>query len=213
MNNVFGPLFPPEEAGPTGPTGPGGPSGGPTGPTGAPSTIPGPTGPTGSTGAASTVPGPTGPTGPSSTTAYISAISTVDETLGAGLQVPIVYTAFPISNLIVPFGAPPISQLQVVNSGVYRILYSVQVLSSSNTNVSFYLSVNGIPIADTTSTWAVKNGDEIVLTCEYIVPLNAGDKFAIIGYNASGTVTINWIAATPPVPAAPGIIVNAFRIA
>ena len=49
MNNTFGPLFPPEEAGPTGPTGPGGPSGGPTGPTGPVSTTPGPTGPTGPT--------------------------------------------------------------------------------------------------------------------------------------------------------------------
>ena len=160
-------------------------------------------------------PGPTGPTGPTGSIAtgiYISAFSSTDQTLSAGFSTPINYEAVSVSNGISPVLPYPTPLLQVSATGVYRILYSVQVLSASNTLVEFYLTVNGTPVPDTTSAWAVKNNDEVVLTCEYLQPLNAGDTFSIVGYSTTGTVVINAIPAGAT-PLAPGIITNVFRIA
>ena len=180
---------------------------GPTGPIG-------PTGAVGPTGAASTVTGPTGPTGGvSPTETYISAISTVDQSIPATTVTAITYDAVTASNLIAPVGAFPTSQLQVTNAGVYRILYSVQVLAKGkNTLVEFFLHINGSPLPESSSASAIKNGDEIVLTCEYIVPLNAGDIFEVMAYCVDPVVDIHFIPALGGVPAAPGIITNAFRL-
>jgi hypothetical protein len=147
------------------------------------------------------------------TETYISAISTATQTITVSTATAILYDSVPISNLISAVGTFPTSILEVTNQGVYRILYSVQVLATSgNTTIHFWLNVNGTSVANTTSQWKIKNNDEIVLTCEYIIALNALDQFEIVTYYGSGGVDIVYFAASAPHPAAPGIILNAFRL-
>ena len=169
----------------------------------------GATGPTGLTGNQ----GDTGATGPIGTGTYIEAISTTTQSIPASTATPILYTAVPLSNLINPILPFPTSQLQVVNTGIYDILYSAQVLSTSNTDISFHLQVNGIDVPNSASYSAVKNNDLIVLTCSFKQALNAGDYIEIVAYSTAGTVNIEYIPPIPgAVPASPGIITNIFRL-
>lgn len=209
---VAGPTWSqiPRSVGPTGPTGP-------TGATGAAGTssntgATGPAGPTGDTGA--TGPAGVSPTGPTET--FITAYSVTPQIISTS-PVGILYDAVPLSNLIVPAGGLPQSVLRVTETGVYRILYSAQVLATSNTDVVFYLQVNGNPYPDTGSISAIKNNDLIVLTCEYIVPLNANDGFEIMMVDStpSGASLVYYPPSTPPNSSpvgVPGIITNVFRL-
>ena len=172
----------------------------------------GSTGPTGATGLTGNQ-GDTGATGPIGTGTYIEAISTTTQSIAASTATPILYDAVPLSNLINPILPFPTSQLQVVNTGIYDILYSAQVLSTSNTDISFHLQVNGIDVPNSASYSALKNNDLIVLTCSFKQALNAGDYIEIVAYSTAGTVNIEYIPPIPgAVPASPGIITNIFRL-
>lgn len=61
-----------------------------------------------------------------------------------------------------------------------------------------------------------KQNDEIVITCEYLLELNAGDSVQVWALATSANCTIDFIAAggsgANAYPAAPGIITNMYRI-
>lgn len=207
---------PPGIQGDTGDTGPLGPQGpiGPTGDTG-PQGPQGDTGPTGDTGPQGLI-GDTGPTGAVATTTYASAYSTSDQTLTAGTAANIAHDTVGLNNgITVTTGGAGF--FTVPTTGIYKLIYSIQIVGSGNGNVSFWLKKNGTNISDTTTLTIFKNGEESVVCTEYILNLNANDQIQVWGIAIGANSTINYIIAggTPPndYPAAPGIITNIYRIA
>lgn len=163
--------------------------------------------------------GPTGPTGPAAivyTTNYASAHSTSDQPFTAGIAQNVKHNVVSLSNgITVTTGAN--SYFQVPSIGVYKIIPSVQMLGSNNGTITIWIKVNGITVPDTATLTHYKTGDESIITCEYLLALNANDQVQVWAVSTTTTFTINYIAAggTPPndYPAAPGVITNMYQIA
>lgn len=183
---------------------------GATGPTGF-------TGPTGSTGPT----GPTGATGPAGTNyytpAYGSFISISTQTPTANVILPITYNAAAITPLNVAlFGTAPQYQIQVVNTGTYKFLYSVQVDKGAGggatEDMNIFISLNGVKVPESNSRTEISNLVSIVLTCEYILALTAGDKLEVDAFTTGTNCAIVAYPANT-IPATPSIITNIYRIA
>jgi hypothetical protein len=212
--------------GPTGPTGTTGTTGytGPTGPTGAGATGPtgaGATGPTGTTGATGPtgpngLDGATGPTGSYHTSIYASAYSTADQSISAGIASNVAHdTAGVSSGITITTGAS--GYFTILETGIYKIIYSVQVLGAGNGGISVWLKVDGVNVPDSTTFTLYKNGEESVICTEYLLSLTAGQELQVWAASSGATCIINYIppGGTSPnnYPAAPGIITNIYRIA
>jgi hypothetical protein len=220
--------------GPQGVTGPTGPQGiqgiqgvqgnfGLTGPTG-PQGVTGPTGPQGDTGAtgpqgetgATGPQGDTGATGTSSTLVYASAYSTVDQTLVVGTAANIAHDTVNVSNgITVTTGVA--GYFTVPTTGIYKLIYSAQILGTGNGNISLWIKVNVTNVADTNTLTIFKNGEESIVCTEYILSLTGGDQVQVWGLSVGANCVLNYIVAggTPPndYPAAPGVITNMYQIA
>ncbi len=183
---------------------------GPTGFTGST----GPTGPTGYTGCT----GPTGPIGSGYyTPAYGSFISTATQTPTANVILPITYNGTAITPLNVAlFGTVPQYQIQVVNTGVYKFLYSVQVDKGpgggATADLNIFISLNGVAVPESNSRTEINNNVSIVLTCEYILALTAGDKLQVDAFTTGTNCSITAYPANT-IPATPSVITNIYRIA
>ena len=211
----------PRIVGPTGPAGTSG-SAGPTGPPGS-ATNTGATGPAGSTGAQGPTgaAGDTGATGPAGTggvpptETFLTADNAVaTQTITPGSPIAIDHYNVSLANGITAFppATVPFQSFQVADTGVYKLLYSVQFLGASNGELAVWLVVNGNAIANSSTYTAFKNGDEGIITCEYITALNAGDVW---GWNAEalgGSVDLAVIPPTVTIPNCPAIITNAYRL-
>ena len=209
--------------GPTGPTGPSGGPTGPTGPTGANGIgTTGPIGPTGPTGA-NGVNGSTGPTGLAGGSVPVSHggfISTINQTLTAGVRRYMVYDTITSAigcNLVVGTGGG-LSGIQVSNAGVYQITFSVEwdkFGGGGTDNVQAWYAVNGNPVAWSNSEIDITQQINQLTTVDIILSLNAGDIVEIVGYTPTGTqvrALANPIDPTHPV-AIPSIITDIVRIA
>jgi hypothetical protein len=218
LSGTTGPTGPQGTTGPTGVSGPTGPSGttGPTGSTGPQGTT-GPTGPQGVTGPT----GPSGPngntgaTGPTVTQVLASAFSTSDQVLVAGTAANIAIDTLAVSNGIsVTTGGSGF--FRVPSNGVYKYIYSLQNTGVGNGTIIVWIKVNGITLPNTATLALFRNNEENVIVTEFLLSLNANDTVQLWGLAQSANVIVNFIAAggTPPndYPAAPGIVINMYRL-
>ena len=189
---------------------------GPTGPQGVPGTASA-TGATGPTGPTSTVPGPTGPTStvPGPTETCATAFSTVDQPLVAGTAANVVHSTVPFSyGITVVTGAN--GYFQVPASGVYKIIPSLQILGGGNGRVIIWIKVNGENVPDSATLTLFKNGEESVVTCEYLLELTANNQLQIWAITAAANGSVEYHNAggsgVNAYPAAPGVITNMYRI-
>jgi hypothetical protein len=102
-------------------------------------------------------------------------------------------------------------------TGIYKLIYSIQILGVGNGNVAFWIKVGGTNVADTTTLTVFKNGEESIVCTEYILSLTGGNQVQVWGVSTAANCVLNYIAAggTAPnnYPAAPGVITNLYRIA
>lgn len=180
------------------------------------SSVPGIQGPTGPQG----VPGIQGPTGPTSTVpgpteTCATAFSTVDQPLVAGTAANVVHSTVPFSyGITVVTGAN--GYFQVPASGVYKIIPSLQILGGGNGRVIIWIKVNGENVPDSATLTLFKNGEESVVTCEYLLELTANDQLQIWAITAAANGSVEYHNAggsgVNAYPAAPGVITNMYRI-
>lgn len=110
-------------------------------------------------------------------------------------------------------------KIYVQATGVYRVLYSLQMDTSSggSQTVRIWLRQNGSNVARSTSFFSIANNGENVATCEYIISLLAGDYVEIAFVSNDGNMTAAYIVpgGIPPnnYPATPSIITNINKIA
>lgn len=141
-----------------------------------------------------------------------TALSTSDQLLTAGTAALVAHDTVPFTYDILISGGT----FTVLSGGVYKIIPSIQFLGQGNGTVTIWLKVNGSNIANTSTLTAFKNNDEGVITCEYLLELNAQDSVQVWALAVGANCLINYIAGsgTAPnaYPAAPGVITNMYRI-
>ena len=79
-----------------------------------------------------------------------------------------------------------------------------------------WIKVNGTSVPDSSTRTAFKQNDEVVITCEYFLDLNAGDAVQVWVEALTANCTIDYISAggagANAYPGAPGVITNIQRI-
>jgi hypothetical protein len=161
-------------------------------------------------------PGPQGPAGIGVIDCYISAYSTSSQVFTDGGTAPttVLHQATSIAlNASLSGGS-----IQVVNAGVYKILFSIQFFGvSGNGKFTVFLKINGAVVPNSATTTSFKNGDEGVITVEYIEVVPANGIISFAAYTSGGVVDVFYTPATTvggqPVPAGPGIITDVYRLA
>lgn len=153
--------------------------------------------------------------GTSPTATCATAFSTSDQALTAGTAAVVAHDTVGFSyGITTTSGAA--AAFAVPATGVYKIIPSLQCLGEGNGSITIWIKVNGASVANTATRTAFKTNDEIVITCEYLLELNAGDSMQVWALAQSANCVIDYIAGdgTPPntYPAAPGVITNVYRI-
>jgi len=111
---------------------------------------------------------------------------------------------------------PPSSALLTVShTGVYRVLFSIQLNHSGGGSGSVYAYpvVNGDPVPNSATKMALTNNQEDCLTVEFILTLTADQYFGINCYSPSANQQALAIPAFSVNPATPSIILTLNRIA
>ena len=154
-------------------------------------------------------------TGAGVTGTCATAYSTVDQTLTSGTAANIAHDTVPFSyGIAVTTGAN--AAFVVPTAGIYKIIPSVQFLSAGNTSLTIWIKVNGSNVPDSSTLTLAKNNEEGIVTCEYLLSLNANDSVQVWAIAGAANCVVNYIAGggsgANAYPAAPGIITNMYRI-
>jgi len=130
----------------------------------------------------------------------------------------VVNTAYPITlnTTIEHFGididAAHTSRLVVTAGGVYNFQFSLQLDNAGGGVINFWIwfRKNGLDIVNSASH-VVLNGPNAstVPSWNYVVTMNAGDYFELVYSCDSLNGQIHYVAAAPPVPAIPSVIITA----
>ena len=158
--------------------------------------------------------GPPGSSAATPTATFFEAYSTTTQTIvNNAPPAPILFDVQRAGDNFVP-NPTPTSIVKIPNTATYSLMYSVQCRSNNPGLVDLFLIVNGTRVANSSSRSTLKNNEEIVLTCSYILPFVAGDTLQVAAYAAGMDVSILSVPDNPltQVPAAPGIIFNIFKI-
>lgn len=111
------------------------------------------------------------------------------------------------------------SRVYVQASGIYRIVYTIQMdtTSGGSQRVLIWLRQNGTNVDRSTSQFTIANNGENVAACEYIVQLLAGDYIEIVFQSSDAGMTASAFIAggTAPnnYPLTPSIIFDINKIA
>lgn len=146
--------------------------------------------------------------------AYASFSSTQTQAIAPGVAVPITYDTTDLQPVGIEQGPSP-DAITVIDSGVYRILASLQCdntgVGAQDLNMFLKVGVNDLP--NSATRVAINQAQETVMTVEWIVPLTAGQ---FVSVNCTTTVVglrALAVAASAPTPAIPSIITTIMRIA
>lgn len=147
-------------------------------------------------------------------------LSTISQNLTAATPLFMTYdtTTSAIGVALVVGTGGGLSAIQVTNTGVYQITFSVQwdkFGGGGTDNVQVWFAVNGTPVPFSNSEIDITQQINQVTCVDIILSLNAGDKVEIVGYTPAGTqvrALAQPINVTHPV-AIPSIITNITRIA
>lgn len=144
-----------------------------------------------------------------------TAFSTADQVLTAGTAALVLHDTVGFSyGITTTTGAG--GSFTVPRDGVYKIIPSLQCLGAGNGSITIFLKVDNSNVANTATKTAFKTNDETVITCEYLLELNAGNFVQVWALAQDANCTIDYVAGdgTPPntYPATPGVITNIYRI-
>lgn len=180
--------------------------------------------------------GPRGPPGPGITPSYASFISMRTQEVLPNPSSPnppnsvaITYDSRTIGTFNVVGGIYPNSQIQIPNTGVYKVLFSAQCDSTSGIHyLEIFPVINGQSVPNSNTRIRIDGPIESCLTVEYFLSFNANDilQLRMTGDRAPDPappappstypqiVTISGHpTSTPPIPAIPSIIVTIQQIA
>jgi hypothetical protein len=105
------------------------------------------------------------------------------------------------------------SQITFENSGTYSITFSAQILANGGQDtIRLWLKKNDTNVPNTTTKLIAKNGEETVMTVNYVVDAIANDYYEIVFETVSGNGTLLFQPASGNYPALPSIILTAVQV-
>lgn len=152
--------------------------------------------------------------------AYLSAYDTGNYSIGAAYNIE--KLEFGVTSLSSGITIAGINNTDIVfsGSGIYNIVFSVQVTCNTPQAHLFYLwlCLNGSPVADTNSVLTIPgthgggNGHSIA-AWDFMVQVNAGD-FAQICWSANNTAVAIETIASPAagIPVSPAVILSVTQV-
>jgi hypothetical protein len=111
-------------------------------------------------------------------------------------------------------GGNPSPKVQVFATGIYRVLFSIQVNRNGGGVGSLfaYPIINSAPVPNSTTKMALNGNQEDCLTVEYILSLTEEQTITIQCYSATAGQEALAIPQTDEYPATPSIILTLNRI-
>lgn len=144
---------------------------------------------------------------------YASFFSTDTQTLTTGDETVVTYNGTFASTRDIILLNP--STIQINTRGVYKILYSIQCDKQSgggtDADVEIYIRDKDV-FPNSSSRTNLTNNVELVVTCEYILPIAKGETIQVAAYTEGTSVTFPFYAPLGTAPATPSIITNIIRI-
>jgi len=145
---------------------------------------------------------------------YGSFSSTQTQPCAPATPLPLVYDTKDIASSTGVNVLFPSSRIIVSNTGVYKVLSSIQCDSTAGVQtLTGYVSINGTPVPNSATRVVVNLNLESLMTVEWFLPMNAGDFVEVVLYDLVGGGQAVAFPAAPPVPAIPSIITTILRIA
>lgn len=122
------------------------------------------------------------------------------------------FSNYDVCNNNVYFKPSSTNQIQVDLSGVYNIQFSAQtnITQGNNGKIYIWLLVNGVNVASTTGKENVSNANGLIISWNYILPLNAGDYIQLAWASSDVHMQLLYEAASgsPTKPAIPSVILT-----
>lgn len=136
--------------------------------------------------------------------------TTTQTAAATGTAYAVTFNATDLSN-DVAIGTPT-SRIVVTNAGVYNFQFSLQLDKSSGAAGHTYIwaRVNGTDVANSASEVAVQGTvAETIAAWNFVLEMNANDYFQLMWSVDDTNIHIKAVAAVPPVPATPSVILTA----
>lgn len=149
---------------------------------------------------------------PEKPNAYASYSSTQTQNVAQNTPLPVSHNTQDITPKNI-YTTLPSTNLYVRNKGVYKVLSSLQCNKTSAVagDLEMFIAVNGTPVANSTSRIQINQNQEVVMTVEWFLELNANDYITIVLFSA--TTGLQALAiASGTIPAIPSIITTIMRI-
>jgi len=151
-------------------------------------------------------------TGLSNLKTYGSFISSVTQTNTGPTAVRLMYfdtTPVASSGVTLASNGTNLSRMTVAYTGVYNIMFSAQILTSSGGSQSafIWLRINGSNVVASNTEFSIaKNNANLVAAWNWMVPLTAGQYVEIAWESADANLTLVHSASPTYGPAIPSII-------
>jgi hypothetical protein len=143
---------------------------------------------------------------------YGSFISSVTQT-NTGVTAPrlMYFDTTPVasSGVTLASNGTNLSRMTVAYTGVYNIMFSAQIYTSSGGSQSafIWLRINGSNVASSNTEFSVaKNGANLIAAWNWMVPMTAGQYVEIAWESADANLTLARYASPTYGPAVPSII-------
>ena len=123
--------------------------------------------------------------------------------------------SFPTPNIVPQHLSNPSGSAVVIqDAGTYRVLTSVQFSTpTGNPNAELFLLVNGTPFANSNSINSLKNGDNTILTVEFLLTVGVGTTIGLgLTRTGTGSTTFTTLPSAPPIPASPAVVFTVQRV-
>ena len=105
------------------------------------------------------------------------------------------------------------SRITLANRGTYSITFSAQIKADGGQDTLWmWLKKNGTNVANTSTKIVGKNGEETVLTVNYVVDAVASDYYELVWENLNGYADLLYETASGNYPAIPSIILTVTQV-
>jgi hypothetical protein len=106
------------------------------------------------------------------------------------------------------------SRLTVPSTGIYNVQFSAQLFATAGADtVYIWLKKNGTNVPNTAGASALDNNQQMIVSWNWVLPLNANDYVEIAWQSDAGNARLEHFAAVGNVPAVPSIIVTVTQVA
>jgi hypothetical protein len=112
------------------------------------------------------------------------------------------------------YASLPSTDIYVRNKGVYKVLSSLQCNKTSGGgagDLEMFITINGTPVPNSTTRIQINQNQEVVMTVEWFLELEANDYVRIVLFSATTGLQALAIPSAG-IPAIPSIITTIMRI-